>query len=234
MKDWIPLINKLVWPVIVGIVLLIFHNEVSVMYNLTVNRIKAGGSIEIGGFFKLGDKATNTEIKELSGANLSIDGVGGAGGGVTKGSRSALEKLQDQLASTPNMKINALLITDDIRNYSIKLLKAYVATLGLRYVVFQQNNKFTGWMNSGPFVAQLPADPEDKMTIPFVKLADMKGINKHFVKPGASAKEVLEKMQKLGFDSMPVVDENMRWQSFVNRGEILAHLMSSLILADKE
>ena len=94
------------------------------------------------------------------------------------------------------MKINALLVTDDIRNYSIKLLKAYVATLGLRYVVFQQNNKFTGWMNSGPFVAQLPADPEDKMTIPFANLADLKGINKHSVKPGASAKEVLEKMQE--------------------------------------
>lgn len=72
MKDWIPLINKLVWPVIVGIVLLIFHSEVGEMYDLTVNRIKSGGSIEIGGFFKLGDRATNTEIKDLSDANLSI------------------------------------------------------------------------------------------------------------------------------------------------------------------
>ena len=73
MKDWIPLINKLVWPVIVGIVLLIFHSEVSEMYDLTVNRIKSGGSIEIG-FFKLGDKATNTEIKDLSGANYLSKG----------------------------------------------------------------------------------------------------------------------------------------------------------------
>ena len=232
MKDWIPLINKLVWPVIVGIVLLIFHSEVSQMYNLTVDRIKSGGSIEIG-FFKLGDKATNTEIKDLSGANLSIEGVGGSGGVVRKGPRSALEKLQDQLESSPNMKINALLVTDDIRNYSIKLLKEYVATLGLRYVVFQQNNRFAGWMNSGPFVAQLPSDPEDNITVPFSKLASMKGISKHSVEPGTSAKDVLEKMQELGFDSIPVVDENMRWQFFANRGEILAHLMSSLILADK-
>ena len=130
------------------------------------------------------------------------------------------------------MKINALLVTDDIRSYSVKLLKAYVATLGLRYVVFQQNNRFTGWMNSGPFVAQLPSDPEDNMTIPFSRLASMKGISKHSVEPGTSAKDVLEKMQELGFDSIPVVDENMRWQFFANRGEILAHLMSSLILAE--
>ncbi len=46
MKDWIPLINKLVWPVIIGIILLIFHSEVGEMYDLTVNRIKSGGSIE--------------------------------------------------------------------------------------------------------------------------------------------------------------------------------------------
>ncbi len=141
MKDWIPLINKLVWPVIIGIVLLIFHSEVSEMYDLTVNRIKSGGSIEIGGFFKLGDNATNTEIKELSDANLSIDvldanlsieGSGGLGGVVRKGSRSALAKLQQELENSPNKTINTLLVTDDTRHYSVTLLKEYIATLGLR------------------------------------------------------------------------------------------------------
>ena len=126
MKDWIPLINKLVWPVIIGIVLLIFHSEVSEMYDLTVNRIKSGGSIEIGGFFKLGDKATNTEIKELSDANLSIDvldanlsieGSGGLGGVVRKGSRSALAKLQQELENSPNKTINTLL---DRRQFVIR------------------------------------------------------------------------------------------------------------------
>lgn len=230
MKDWIPLINKLVWPVIIGIMLLIFHSEVSVMYDLTVNRIKSGGSIEIG-FFKLGDIATNTEIKDLSDANLSIEGFSGSGGVARKESRSALLKLQDELENSPNKTINTLLVTDEIRNYSVKLLKEYIATLGLRYVLFQQNNKFSGWMNSGPFVAQLSSDPD---IIRFAILTDMKGISKHFVKPGASAKDVLEKMQDLHIDSIPVVDENMRWQFFINRGEVLTHLMSSLILADKE
>jgi len=151
---------------------------------------------------------------------------------VRKESRSALAKLQDELERSPNKTINTLLVTDEIRNYSVKLLKEYVGTLGLRYVVFQQNNKFAGWMNSGPFVAQLPSDPEDNITIPFSRLTSMKGISKHSVEPGTSAKDVLEKMQELGFDSIPVVDENMRWQFFANRGEILAHLMSSLILAE--
>jgi hypothetical protein len=150
---------------------------------------------------------------------------------VRKGSRSALAKLQDELESSPNKTINTLLVTDEIRSYSVKLLKEYVGTLGLRYVVFQQNNKFAGWMNSGPFVAQLPSNPA---IIPFATLTNMKGISKHSVKPGESAKDVLAKMQELHFDSIPVVDENMRWQFFANRGEVLAHLMSSLILADKE
>ena len=86
-------------------------------------------------------------------------------------------------------------------------------------------------MNSGPFVAQLLSDPD---IIPFATLTNMKGISKHSVKPGASAKDVLEKMQELHINSIPVVDKKMRWQFFANRGEVLAHLMSSLILADKE
>ncbi len=86
-------------------------------------------------------------------------------------------------------------------------------------------------MNPGSFVVQLPENLE---LVPFTTLTNMKGISKHSVKPGASAKDVLAKMQKFHIDSIPVVDENMRWQFFVNRGEVLAHLMSSLLLADKE
>ncbi|NIR50523.1 hypothetical protein GWO43_18575 [candidate division KSB1 bacterium] len=231
MKDWIPLINKLVWPIILGLLLLIFHSEVGELYTVTVERIKAGGSIEIGGFLKLGEQATNTEIKDLSVNDLSIEGLDGSEGVVRKGSRSALLKLQEELAKSPTRTINTLLITDEILNYSVPLLKEYVSTLGLRYVVFQQRNKFIGWMNSGPFVAQLPAD---EGSVRFRELKNMTGISKHSVKPGTSAKEVLETMQELHLDSLPVVDENGKWQFFANRGEILARLMTSVILSKEE
>ncbi len=231
MKDWIPLINKLVWPVIVGIILLIFRSEVGEVYDLTLERVKSGGSVEIGGIFKLGEKATNTEIQDLSVSNLSIEGFGGAGGVVRKGSRSALVELQSELRNSPNKTINTLLIVDNVQNYSIELLKEYISTLGLRYVVFQQRDKFAGWLNSGTFVAQLPA--RDGI-IPFNELKNMQGISMHHVEPGMSAKDVLATMQELHIDSVPVVGDRGKWQFFANREEVLAHLMSSLILANKE
>jgi CBS-domain-containing membrane protein len=224
MKDWIPLINKLVWPVIIGVSLLIFHKE-----------MKSGGSIEIGGLFKLGEKATETEIKDLSLNNISIEGIGGAEGVVRKGSQSSLDRIQEELANSPEKIINTLLVTDDIEIYSVALLKEYVSTLstlGLHYVVFQERSKFVGWMTSDLFVAQLP--PEIK-TVRYTELRAMKGIRKYYVEPGTSAKEVLEKMQELHIDSIPVVDENKRrWLFFANRGEILANLMTSILFSKEE
>jgi hypothetical protein len=155
MKDWIPLINKLVWPVIIGVSLLIFHKEFNEVYTVALERMKSGGSIEIGGLFKLGEKATETEIKDLSLNNISIEGIGGAEGVVRKGSQSSLDRIQEELANSPEKIINTLLVTDDIEIYSVALLKEYVSTLGLHYVVFQERSKFVGWMTSDLFVAQL-------------------------------------------------------------------------------
>ena len=56
------------------------------------------------------------------------------------------------------------------------------------------------------------------------------GIQKVSVKPNDAAKHVLEKMQSLHMDSIPVVGEDKHWLFFANRGEILARLMTSIIL----
>jgi CBS domain-containing protein len=233
MKDWIPLINKLVWPVIIGVLLLLFHKELNEVYTVALERLKSGGSIEIGGFLKLGEKATETEIKDLSLNNISIEGIGGAEGVVRKGSQSSLDRIQEELANAPEKIINTLLITDDIEIYSVTLLKEYVSTLGLHYVVFQERGKFVGWMTADLFVAQLPSEIEDR-EVRYAALRTMKGIRKYYVEPGTSAKEVLVKMQELHIDSIPVVDENKRWLFFANRGEILANLMTSILLSKEE
>ena len=58
--------------------------------------------------------------------------------------------------------------------------------------------------------------------------------NEYYIKPTASTKQVLEKMQELHIDSMPVVDENKQWKFFANREEILARLMTTILLAKGE
>jgi hypothetical protein len=237
MKDWIPLINKLVWPVIIGISLLVFHGETSEIYHATLDRIKKGGTVKVG-FFELGAIATKTEIKDLSLNNLSVEGAEGVSrsGGVTKGSFMALDRLQRELAESPKKSINTLLIPDNIRVYSIRLLKEYIGTLGLQYVVYQKNGKFDGWMFSGTFGAQLPAerasDENESASITFDRLRNFSGISQVYVNPDASARDVLEKMQELHVDSLPVVDKEKKWRFFANRGEILARLMTSIIFAD--
>ena len=229
MKDWIPLLTKLVWPVIIFILLVTYKSEVKEVYSMVLKRIEEGGKVSIAGVLELGEIATKTEIKDLSLNNLSIEG----GEGVTKESMLKLEKLQDQIESNPKKIINTLIIDDKIRRYSVDLLKKYISTLSLSYVVFQEQSKFIGWMNSGAFVVQLPSEDQNQF-INYGELKAFKGMNEYYIKPTASTKQVLEKMQELHIDSMPVVDENKQWKFFANREEILARLMTTILLAKGE
>jgi hypothetical protein len=230
LSDWIPLITKLVWPLIIVVSLVVFHQQAAQIYNIVLNSMKSGRSVEIGGFLKLGEAATNTQISDLAFEDISIKGIGGAAGVVRKSSGSHLLTLQQEIRNNPLKTINTLLLPDNT-NYSVDLLKQYVGTLGLKFVVFQQRGRFDGWISASTFIAQLPAQ---NTTLDYDQLkARVVGINQQTVNPELSAKEVLEKMQQLHIDSIPVVDAKQRWLFFANRGEILARLMTTMILQEK-
>ena len=232
---WIPLLSKLVWPFITLVLLVIFHREASEVYSVVLNSMKAGRSVEIGGFLKLGEAADKTEIGTLSHEDISIKGIGGASGVTRKGGRSDLARLQNELRENPSKKINTLLLPDG-KTYSVDLLKQYVGTLGLRFVLFQRRGKFDGWMPASTFVAQLPDHlPQREEPIGYSQLKNgMIGVSPQSVNPDGSAKEVLAKMQELHIDSIPVVDTNGYWLFFASREEILASLMSTIILESEE
>lgn len=231
LSNWIPFAAKLVWPLFIVISLLIFNKQVSEIYDIVIDSVKSGRSVEIGGFLKLGQAANQTEIGDMAHDNISIKGIGGSGGVVRKSSARHLEKLQDELRSNPLKTINTLLLPDR-STYSVKLLKQYIGSLGLRFVVFQRHGKFDGWVSASTFVAQLP---EDKDTVKYDELRNTYiNVNKQTVSPNDSAKKVLEEMQKLHIDSIPVVDSTGTWLFFANRGEILGRLMTSIILEKNE
>lgn len=100
----------------------------------------------------------------------------------------------------------------------------------MQFVVYQKNGKFDGWMFAKTFGAQLPtegvSDENDSASITFNRLRNFSGLNQYYVSADASAKDVLEKMQELHVNSLPVVDKEKKWQFFANRGEILARLMT--------
>lgn len=234
-RDWIPLLTKLVWPVITLFLLIVFNSEVRDIYNVVMSSMKAGRSVEIGGFLKLGEAASELEIGNLSQANISIRGIGGSAGVARKGSSSDLRKLQRELEANPNKSINTLLLPDHTI-FSVNLIKQYIGTLGLKFVVFQKSGKFNGWIHASTFVAQLPESNEQNDThINFDNLrSNTIGISMQSVRPDGSAKEVLEKMSNLHIDSIPVVDANGQWQFFASREEILANLISTIILDKNE
>ena len=229
-NDWIPLLTKLVWPVIILILLIIFNNQVSELYTVVMKSIKEGRNVEIGGFLKLGEAAGTMEIGSVSQEEISIESLGGGGGVVRKGSASELERIKQELKDNPSKTINTMLVNDGI-NYSVDMLKQYVSTLGLKYVVFQKNSVFVGWINSNVFILQLP---KQETTLTYDQLINRTvGISQHKIKPTENTKDVLRKMQELHMESLPVVDENGRWLFFANRGEILSSLMTTIML-DKE
>ena len=230
-NDWIPLLTKLVWPFIILVALIVFSKQVSEIYSVVMKSIKEGRNVEIGGFLKLGETASTMEISAISQENISIDKIGGGGGVVRKGSADQLTRLQKELEENPTKTINTMIINNNIL-YSVDLLKQYVSTLGLKYVVFQQNGIFDGWIMSGAFVAQLPSTD---ITINYDELKSKTiGIRDQTVKPTDNAKKVLWKMQDLHMESLPVVDENGRWLFFTNRGEILSSLMTTIMLEKEE
>jgi len=229
--EWSPLLTKLVWPFFIIFALIIFNKEARELYDILLTSIKSGRSVEIGGFLKLGEAADKTKISELSANNIPIKGIGGSEGVIRKGSRRHLILLQEELKRDPSKNINTLLLPNNIL-YAPSLLKEYIATLGLKYVVFQRNGKFDGWISSSVFVAQLPKG------INSVRYDNLKqeivGIRKEMVNDDSTVTNVLEQMQELHIDSIPVVDKNERWLFFANRGEILARMMTNIMLKKDE
>lgn len=224
---WVPLLTKLVWPLFILVMLWVFQAQVRELYGVVVSGIKSGRAVEIAGLLKLGEAASRTAIGELSLPDLPVARVGTSSGVVRKGGSAQLEAIQQELEDNPGRSIDTLLVPDGI-TYSIPLLKEYIGTLGLRYVVFQHDGRFDGWLPAGPFVAQLP---EGRQSIGYDELrATVFGVSPESVEPTASTREVLERMQALHLDSLPVVDAEGRWLSFANRGEILSQLLSALLL----
>ena len=207
-----------------------FYNQVRDIYDIVKKGVESGRSVEFGGFLKLGAAASTTTIETLSHAELSIKGVGGAGGVARKGSVSQLQALQRDLRNNPHKSINTLLLPDNVP-FSVSLMKQYISTLGLRFVVYQKDDQFDGWISASSFVAQLPEDSDQ------VAYADLRrliiGIDTQIARPGDSAKAVLTQMQELHVDSIPVVDADHRWLFFANRGEILARLMTAIIVDEE-
>ena len=121
-KDFMPLVEKLIWPVFIVIMIVSFRGEARDLYGILKKRLSEGASIKIGGFLELGEKASQTEIGQLGFANLRIEAIGGPAEAVSKESFGTLDRLRQEIKAAPNRRIDTLRV-DDGKLYSPALLK---------------------------------------------------------------------------------------------------------------
>ena len=225
--DWMPVISRLVWPFFIGVILLFFHAEVKEIYKAVM---EGGRGVKIAGIFELGEAANKTQVMDLSDSSMSlrIDELGsGNSAAIEKGTYAYLDEVKRQVKRDPAIKLDTLIIKKGPTFY-YPAIKEYVGSLGLQYVVFINSGKFEGWMDSSVFVAQL----QGKKTVQYDDLIrNIAGIRNYSVRPDDSVKVMLDKMDKYKSSSLPVVDKDNQWKFFVNRGEILARLLTRMMFS---
>lgn len=223
-KDWLPLIEKLIWPLFIVLLLVFFRGKVEGLYDMVVD----GRSVKIGGWLEIGEKIKETEIQSFAKSDATVDAFAGTQEVVTrKGGSSKLADLQDKLKSGEIKHIDILEINNQIY-YDRDLLLKYVGTLGIKQIVFIKDGKFEGWMESSLFSSQVFNDTRRDFDYNHL-IENLSGIEKTTVSPTEKTNVVLELMISERLESIPIV-ENNNFRFFVNKGDILATLVSNAIL----
>ena len=226
-----PLIEKMVWPFFIVLGLFVFQEEVNGLYNQVT---KDGRAMKLGSFFEIGEKIQNTDIQTFATKDLSIQAVhNGDFSTQPKGGREQLRRIQDDIEDQ-NMKfIDALEITND-KIYVRELLLEYISTLGVKYILFENDGVFDGWMYSSIFSGQLLERAENEK-FNYQDITDsFAGMRRDQIASNTKTSEVLQKMKVMDLDDIAVVDGS-NFNFMLNKQAIINELVANaLITSDIE
>jgi hypothetical protein len=76
-NNWYVLAGKQVWPVCIGIFLVVFSQQPGKFYSILIERIEKDSAPEFGGLSELGEMAGKTEVSELLFRDLPIEAMDG-------------------------------------------------------------------------------------------------------------------------------------------------------------
>lgn len=235
---WVPFFSKLVWPVLIVGLVIAFRGEAGALIKRIEEAIGEGRAVEVWDLFKIGERTSIAALAEVKaadvgrGIDLSVDRVGGFEEVVMKGSGALLDQLKRKLQEQPGARIDVMMVTSDQR-YSTRLLGNYITSLGIRFVVFQEDGRFAGWIDAGLFNSQLPAGDRDRIvTYPDLR-GQILGISQDAVAPGASALEVLKAMEQARSENIAVVDDGT-FKFMVSRESIIAKLLTATLFEAEE
>lgn len=227
LKDWIPFFSTLVWPLFIALILVLFRNQIKSVVKKIIQAIGEGRSVQIGDWIKIGEKTTIAELADRKTAevgealDISVESVGGFEEFVEKGSYSVLDNLRRKLQASPTQRIDVLLIVSGKR-YSSRLLRSYISELAIRFVVFEKQNQFDGWIDAGLFISQLPT-MDAQITYDDIR-SNIIGIRQETVAPDDASVTVLKAMDNANLENIAVVDDN-KFRFIADRGSILSKLI---------
>lgn len=221
--EWIPIIEKLIWPIFIILLLLVFKDKVNGLYNMATE----GRSLEIGGWLKIGEQVKETTVQNFAPENSTIEAVEGESVMIEKGGNRALKTLQAKLKNGTIGRIDVMNIVDN-KYYYKDMLTKYISTLGIKHIVFTKHGKFDGWMESSIFSGQLLMDNRDYYDYNELK-GSLYGVKKEIIPPKMKTGEALSYMKKKGLATIPVVD-GKTFKYFINKSDILTSIISSNIL----
>lgn len=233
LSDWIPFFSSLVTPFFVVVLILWFRTDVADFLGIVKKAVgEQERSIEIGDWFKIGERARTTEISKLGLGDISVslaehdyeEWV------IDKGDESLIEKLKAESEKHGGKPVDVMVIRRGIR-YSSVVLEKYVNLLGVKYILFMGEGEFESWIPSGLFMGQL----HSRATYTYDDLKhEIIGLRKEHAFPTTTAKQVLEQMQNAKTDHIAIITEAGKYLYMVNKQDILARLVSAMILSESD
>lgn len=168
-------------------------------------------------------KLGSETVASFQSSNLTINAIGGSADVLEKGSLQDLAQAEIQGAG----RIDLLGVSSG-HQYSGDLLLAYMSRLAPKYVILRNADALDAWIDASLFAAQLR--PHESYSYEALS-STIHGLRRESIAKTATARDALETMQKLHLDHLPAVDDNHRFQFMLSRDDILAKVVTSVVLA---
>jgi hypothetical protein len=188
-------------------------------------QLKTGHLSEVG-IGALTFKLNSETVTSFQSNNLTINAVGGPAEIMEKG---GLQELT-QAEISKGGRIDMLGISSG-HQYSGNLLLAYISRLTPKFVIFRNDDVLDAWIDASLFAAQLRSD-QNYYSYETLK-SGIHGLRTETISKEATARAALDKMQNAHLDHLPAVDNNQHFQFMLSRDEILAKVITSVVLAQQ-
>jgi|GEM_PF-4093230 len=239
LKDWIPLISKLVYPIIAVIILLIYRTEISDFYDKKIMDENSDVKVAMAGFaIEIKQKAKQTTVDELGFSNLGLQAISDsefhprseedANDFVTKSTSNELKRL---ISENTDKSVYKSLILVSGKQFSLKLLRSYINQLGVKYIVFVENGEYAGLIESKLFINQFT---EFNAIRSFNDLLnEIVGINTTSLSDRSTVLDILEIMNNNNLSQLAIIDQQQKLSYIVEREAIISRLVATIITESK-